>query len=190
MSVVTDKFAEIEKLDEMRRGGFLSEKDYELQKKVLLSQTGIAQTAETYIVPRYSCWEAFKRFWGNSLDWKGRATRAEYWWGSLGTLPVIVIMMLLFGDTDFTFTMVSVILFIPVTTLIIRRIHDTGRSAKFLWAPIIAALISVIMSYSLSSAIIARIFEGIVNLVVDIMVLVFAFMPSQPHKNKYDPEFE
>ncbi len=189
MSVVTDKFAEIEKLDEMRRGGFLSEKDYELQKTVLLKQVGKCET-ETYVIPTYSCWEAIQRFWGNSLDWKGRATRAEYWWGGLGTLPVIVIMMLLFGDTDFTFTMVSVILFIPVTTLIIRRIHDTGRSAKFLWAPIIAALISVIMSFSLSSAIIARIFEGIVNLVVDIMVLVFAFMPSQPHKNKYDPEFE
>lgn len=190
MSVTMNKLEEIEKLDEMRRMGILSEKDFELQKKVLLSQTGIAQTAETYIVPRYSCWEAIKRFWGNSLDWKGRATRAEYWWGGLGTLPVILIMFILFGDTDFTVTMIGVIIFIPAITLLIRRIHDTGRSAKFLWAPVIAGLISIIMSFSLSSAIIARIFEFVVNFVVDIMVLVFSFLPSQPHKNKYDPEFE
>lgn len=189
MSVVTDKFAEIEKLDEMRRMGLLSDKDYELQKTVLLKQVGKCET-ETYVIPTYSCWEAIKRFWGNSLDWKGRATRAEYWWGGLGALPVILIMFILFGDTDFTVTMIGVIIFIPAITLLIRRIHDTGRSAKFLWAPVIAGLISVIMSFSLSSAIIARIFEFIVNLVVDMMVLVFSLLPSQPHKNKYDPEFE
>lgn len=189
MSVVTDKFAEIEKLDEMRRMGLLSDKDYELQKTVLLKQVGKCET-ETYVIPTYSCWESIKRFWGNSLDWKGRATRAEYWWSICAILPVLLTMMLMFGDTDFAFIMSCIIVFIPSITLLIRRIHDTGRSAKFLWAPVIAGLISVIMSFSLSSAIIARIFEFIVNLVVDIMVFVFSLLPSQPHKNKYDPEFE
>ena len=188
MSVTINKLEEIEKLDEMRRMGILSEKDFELQKKVLLNQATQTQSSETYVIPTYSFLEANWRFWTKALDWKSRATRAEYWWVCLAVMLMAFVVIALFGESEIVQIIFGVVLFIPATTLVIRRIHDTGHSAKFLLWPIIASVISLVLFFIPPLMFIGMIIAGIISFGVDIAVLVFSLLPSQPHKNIYDAE--
>ena len=196
MSVVTDKFAEIEKLDEMRRMGILSEKDFELQKKVLLNQaTQSSEQNDIYVVPKYSFMEAYKRFWSRWLDWQGRSTRAEYWYAQLGLFlsAILIFFAIAFymneNGIELVTNIIIIVLVVPMLTLTIRRIHDTGRSAKFLLWPIIALIVSLILLLIPPIGAFAMLLSGLISLGVNIAVCVFSLLPSQPHKNIYDPEF-
>lgn len=196
MSVVMDKFAEIEKLDEMRKMGLLSEKDFELQKKVLLNQaTPSLGQNDVYVVPKYSFIEANICFWKRLLDWKGRSTRAEYWYVCLSmflTLTVLVFGLALYVDEkslEFIINSIQIVVYILMLTLTIRRIHDTGHSAKFLFWPIIAILISLVLFIIPPLFIVAAAIAGIISFGVSVALFVFSILPSQPHKNRYDSEF-
>ena len=206
MSVVTDKFAEIEKLDKMRRMGLLSEKDFELQKKVLLNQIshssgqGTTQSSDIYVVPQYSFKEANIRFWRRWLDWRGRSTPAEYWYPLVGiilfALCYMLIMALIFGSSFsekeeiIEFIFIGIII-IPCITCTIRRIHDTGRSAKIILWSLIVDLICIfllLLSIPLVS-ILATLVMNISGTVIGAIAFVYTLLPSQPHKNIYDPDF-
>ncbi|AMY05980.1 DUF805 domain-containing protein [Staphylococcus condimenti] len=92
--------------------------------------------------------QCFGLFWKNYFNFKGCATRREYWftiaWLAIITIPVMLIglfglitfltgISLIFGGALFLFItmfyfLASFVLLIPVLTLIIRRFHDSGKS--------------------------------------------------------------
>ena len=124
----------------------------------------------------------FKKY----ASWKGRATRAEYWWWTLFvfivTLPFNIIynvgsqagleaalasgdqaafMEALFGPTYWLLVLVSTVFFLPGLAVTIRRLHDIDRSGGWFWIILVP-------------------FAG------SIVLLVFALLPSTPGKNRFD----
>ena len=117
--------------------------------------------------------QAFKNFWKNYANFKGRARRSEYWWMMLWnfifSLPAIVLMAIGYmfmivgaisdpDDPDLAPMAIGlIILFIsgiygliyflatlvPYLSLLVRRFHDAGRGTVL---PIIIFIISVVLS--------------------------------------------
>ena len=90
----------------------------------------------------------FIKFWTRGLDYHGTSSRREFWWGVLGNAIIMVILLalLIVGLTCFSspinnFSVIMIIVFalfchvelIPSITLIIRRMHDIGRSGFFIF---------------------------------------------------------
>ena len=121
----------------------------------------------------------------NYVSWKGRATRAEYWWWTLFifivTLPFNIIynatsqgalqaslmagdqaayLAALFGPTYWLLVVVSLVFFLPSLAVTIRRLHDIDRSGGWFWIILVP-------------------FAG------SIVLLVFALLPSTPGKNRF-----
>jgi uncharacterized membrane protein YhaH (DUF805 family) len=105
---------------------------------------------------------AFRKY----ADFSGRATRSEYWWFYLVTIAVSILISILESILNIPFGLISVIYglvsVIPTLALLVRRLHDTGKSGWFL-------LILVIP------------FLGIILFVISI------FTDSTPGANKYGP---
>jgi len=127
---------------------------------------------------------ALTGFFVNALNFRGRATRGEFWWLQLTLFVVYVIagnadaqkiiymeQAARFGGTPnpallATFW-VSLLTLVPLLSLSARRLHDTGRSAFWM-------LISL------------------VPLIGTVVLLIFYMGRSEPHTNKWgdprDPE--
>ena len=126
----------------------------------------------------------------NYVTWKGRATRAEYWWWALFTFIVTLPLNLLYnpgsqagieaamaaGDQGALWTalsasffnptilpvaLVSLVLFLPSLAVTIRRLHDIDRSGGWFWIVLVPIAGSIVL-------------------------LVFALLPSTPDKNRFD----
>ena len=86
---------------------------------------------------------AVKNGFTKAFDFKGRATRAEYWWWTLFYWIVSFAVMMpgmLLCEIDSDLIMVAIIPMLivyvvgllPSLSLLVRRLHDTGRSAWWL----------------------------------------------------------
>ena len=92
--------------------------------------------------------DGFKKFWTRAFDYQGFTSRSEFWWGVLGNtiIMLLLIVLLVVSLTCFTpqinnFSVIMIVLFslfcvvelLPSITLIIRRMHDIGRSGYFIF---------------------------------------------------------
>ncbi len=99
--------------------------------------------------------EGFKLFWTRAFDYKGTSSRSEFWWGVLGNalimvalLALLIISLTCFSAPINNFSVIMIVLFslfciaefVPSITLIIRRMHDIGRSGFFLFVLFIPVL--------------------------------------------------
>lgn len=91
--------------------------------------------------------QAFRLFFTRAFDFGGRSSRREFW---LGVLPnaiimLILIALLIIGLTAFEtvvnpfsvfmivlFTLFCLIELLPSISLIFRRMHDIGKSGKYI----------------------------------------------------------
>lgn len=91
--------------------------------------------------------------WQRALDFSGRATRAECWWFMLGHLLVTLICIWLdvllanLGWLDLSYSLVSSV---PLIALIVRRLHDTGRSGWWSWVFLVPAVGPLLLIYLLA----------------------------------------
>ncbi|EJA1884754.1 DUF805 domain-containing protein [Staphylococcus pseudintermedius] len=111
--------------------------------------------------PKVGFVEAFKLYWTNYVNFKGRSRRSEYWWVMLWHL--IIMIPALFLGVVLMFIpvlgwIVAVILFlaiglyglatiIPNLALTVRRFHDVGFSMLI---PILSFIVGII--YNIASA--------------------------------------
>jgi len=68
----------------------------------------------------------------NYANFKGRASRAEYWWWALFTVILSVLLSSInssFGDLG------SLVTLLPSIAVAIRRVHDVGRAGWFILVP-------------------------------------------------------
>ena len=119
---------------------------------------------------------AIKSFWTNYVNFKGRARRSEYWFIFLflflTNLATTLVDSALFGnDLDVVLEtggagpvriVWSLVVLLPSLAVVVRRLHDTGRSAWWL----LIALVPV---------------AGL------IVLFVFAVFGSDPVANRYGP---
>ncbi|QPR87292.1 DUF805 domain-containing protein [Aeromonas hydrophila] len=91
--------------------------------------------------------------WQRALDFSGRSTRAECWWFMLGHLLVTLICIWLdvllanLGWLDLSYGLVSSV---PLISLIVRRLHDTGRSGWWGWVFLVPAVGPLLLIYLLA----------------------------------------
>lgn len=124
--------------------------------------------------------QAVKSGFQHYVSWKGRASRSEYWWWTLFmilvTLPFSILYqvslqgVLVSGVADlsaifnwayFLLMIVSLVLFLPWLSMLIRRLHDTDRSGGWFWIQLIPTVGSIV-------------------------ILVFTLLPSTPGPNRFD----
>ena len=86
--------------------------------------------------------QAFKKY----AEFKGVATRPEYWWFALVNFLVMLVLDLLgIGLLYLAYVFAA---FIPSLAICVRRLHDMGRSGwHCLWAllPVVGAIILLVM---------------------------------------------
>ncbi len=193
---------EIEKLFELKEKGIISEAEFEATKiKLLNASSDITAT------------QAYKDYWKKSFVWRGRATRAEYWWPYLFNMLVAFVFNLVFGiisivkdDEIFAtvpYVLLGIVMLFPNLAVTVRRFHDLGKSALLALAPIWIllglsglAFISIFYSYlgmPISSEMrtimgILLVLAGFSLPIVSIIWLVLLCLPGQKISNKYgDP---
>jgi len=94
---------------------------------------------------------AVKTCFRKYVDFKGRALRSEYWWWTLFTVVVSLILSIInsaifntsFEDTGVLDGLFGLATFLPTLSVTFRRLHDVGRSAWWLllYLTIIGALV-------------------------------------------------
>lgn len=139
--------------------------------------------------PKVGFVEAFKLYWKNYVNFKGRSRRSEYWWVMLWHL--IIMIPALFLGVVLMFIpilgwIVAVILFIaiglyslatiiPNLALTVRRFHDVGFSMLI---PILSFIVGII--YNIASAFTQKetLFEDEATSTNVSVVSEFAFLPN------------
>ncbi|MDO4608214.1 MAG: DUF805 domain-containing protein [Clostridia bacterium] len=87
--------------------------------------------------------QAYRLFVANLLNFKGRATRPEYWWVFLinWLLTFLINLIPVLG------ALLSLIIIIPNLALTVRRLHDTGKSGWYAFIsfiPIVGTVLLII----------------------------------------------
>lgn len=151
---------------------------------------------------------AAKMYFANYANFKGRSTRAEYWWAML----MVFIISTVANFIPFVSIILSLALLIPNLAILTRRFHDTGRSGKWVILFWIISIIGIIITiypfvaeiaaygeaasdpHVLAQIIAANISKHIgtyiigmlIAIVPGIVCLIWTLLPSGPD-NKYGP---
>ena len=96
---------------------------------------------------------AIRHYWTNYANFKGRTSRATYWWVFLFTVLVSIAISIVFPDRynsmmgtlanpmdDYGYWTSSPVkglwqlgTLLPSLAILVRRLHDTGKSGKNAW---------------------------------------------------------
>ena len=113
-------------------------------------------------------------------DFKGRASRAEFWYFFFFVIIVQVaasfLGLLLGGLGSMAFSsLVLLLLFVPQLAVAVRRLHDVSRSGKELIVPLVMLFVLplVVMFGGILSKIVALGYVGVLLLVFANLLLLF-----------------
>ena len=89
-------------------------------------------------------------FWKRAFDFKGVASRPQYWFAVLVNFIVILVLSLIFGASDSTEAITvsdvyAIIVLIPCISISIRRLHDQNRSGWLYLINLIPVIGSIII---------------------------------------------
>ena len=124
----------------------------------------------------------------------GRTQRKEFWhfilFYVLFGIPVSVVDVALIGSPILG-TVYFLAFLIPMIAVAVRRLHDMGRSGRWMLlyaVPVLAWIMNKILSFSGSTSghlIVVSGSAGIVAIVCLIVLIVFLVRNSQPGDNRY-----
>jgi uncharacterized membrane protein YhaH (DUF805 family) len=90
--------------------------------------------------------ESVSGCFSKAFVFKGRASRAEYWWFALFTLLVSIVAGIIdqsaYGEPATVTAITNLVILFPSLAVNIRRLHDTGHSGW--WYLIILTIIGII----------------------------------------------
>ncbi len=124
---------------------------------------------------KYNLFTAYKAMFAKFFDFRSRSSRAEYWWAYLANAIVVLIFTgallaidyaaaanltasgevsqayrIAFDIVNYASLVYSFVVLIPQLALIVRRLHDTGRSAVMALllfaAPIGSAVLMILLA--------------------------------------------
>ena len=111
---------------------------------------------------------AVKNGFKKAFDFKGCATRAEYWWWQLFCLLIrlpfaLLLSYLLVSNLKFDplaihiiLLLIEALLFIPSLSVLIRRLHDVGQS----WTLLLWCFIPILGIAACAAVVVATLWEG------------------------------
>ena len=76
----------------------------------------------------------------NYVNFKGRATRSEYWWWALFTLVIQAAVTFAFSDLG---DLISLVVLAPSIAVAIRRMHDTNHRGWWMLFPIVNLILAL-----------------------------------------------
>jgi uncharacterized membrane protein YhaH (DUF805 family) len=144
----------------------------------------------------------------NYANFKGRASRSEYWWW---VLFVVILQAVTSAITDELSGIASLLVLVPGLAVFVRRLHDTNRSGWWILPPFLlvivgsAFFVGMIVSAGLDLATAdswdpETAFEGasatlavltgvsfLLAFLVGIAVFVFTLLRGNAEANKYGP---
>ena len=107
---------------------------------------------------------AIKTVFSKYADFRGVASRSEYWWFSLFSFIVAVVLDLLMGDANNPNAVASGVslvwslgILIPSLALSVRRFHDAGFSGKWLLLYLIPTILFFVAAASSIPVILAAV---------------------------------
>lgn len=140
--------------------------------------------------PQMEFVESIKVCFNKFVDFTGRARRSEYWWFYLFCQ---LLSMVSCGIG-------SLVTFIPMMAVTVRRLHDTGRSAWWYFLPLIVMLVGVgvmipfvVVGASQNNdgmagtGLIVYIVSLIAVVAISVILLVFCCTDSDRNENRYGP---
>jgi uncharacterized membrane protein YhaH (DUF805 family) len=96
--------------------------------------------------------------WLNFAEFKGRATRAEYWHAFLAN-AIIGFAFSIFTQISVGFAVISglysLAVIVPNCSLFVRRLHDVGKSGKLWFALAIPAVLTFLLTIATAYAVFA-----------------------------------
>jgi uncharacterized membrane protein YhaH (DUF805 family) len=146
-----------------------------------------------------------KSGFSNYANFKGRASRSEFWWFLLFSQLVQMVAQQISGPTA---SITWFALLIPGLSVHVRRLHDSGRSLLWVFwlvasvAGIVLAFVGLLMQTAQTIANLDAeqlfdngsqfwifvMFVSVVSFMIGFVVnLVFLLMPSDSEMNKYGP---
>lgn len=148
--------------------------------------------------------EAVKSVFSKYATFSGRARRKEYWYFTLFNCIIAVILALLQQFVGGRFLqwityLYELAVLIPSLAVCCRRLHDIGRSGKWLWLlliPLVYSLCLGVLSASLLISQPSRISPSVLivfglgalaMLAICIVFIVWYCRDSQPGENMYGP---
>lgn len=150
------------------------------------------------VKPQVEFMEAVKMAFKNIVTFKGRSRRSEFWWAELA----FIIIMLILGWIPVVGQLVGIVIALTNLSLTFRRLHDTNHSGWWVGVPMIISFIAIIVlvctlglsaltgdmdamaGASIGSSLFAILLYIIAG-ILQIVVLVFCCMDSEPTTNKY-----
>lgn len=138
-------------------------------------------------------------------NFKGRASRSEFWWFYLFSIILSSCAMpLQFISQTAYFVVLGIMylaLVLPTLGVTVRRLHDIGKSGwwyiglvliGFLWSMAVGIMVGIsAVTGSGEFSPVGGLFFGVglvVMLVYAVIMIVWLCKPSQPSDNKYGPE--
>ena len=98
----------------------------------------------------------YVEFWKRAFDFKGVASRPQYWYAVLINFVILFVLSLIFAGTtdegfgsDWISTIYSLIILIPSLSITVRRLHDINKSGWFYLLeliPLVGSLIVLIFT--------------------------------------------
>ena len=138
--------------------------------------------------------EATDSVFKNMNDYKGRASRAEYWWFQLVWMIAMVgvtIFQIIVLESIFSLYEISALLdtglgyaaFAIFMSVSVRRMHDTNRSGIWYFMPFISLFVGlfVFVAYLDFDFWVA----AILPVIFTIVFIVFAILPGDKNQNQY-----
>lgn len=108
----------------------------------------------------------YKKFWKNYANFNGRARRSEYWYAFLMNAIICTVVSVLMAIPvlriviSVVFSLYTLAIFIPMLSLVVRRLHDIGKD--WYW-----------------------IFFGLIPIAGAIMMIIWYCQDSQPGPNQF-----
>ena len=111
------------------------------------------------------------------LDFKGRASRLEYWSTHLIVVLFSIILLSIITFFQINIIIIGAIFAIPIISVTIRRMHDVGISSFMLIPFLLAILLLMLLQIEVK----------MVSRIVFIIYFVFISQKSQQGINEYGP---
>lgn len=96
--------------------------------------------------------DAYKKFWKNYANFKGRSTRADYWWVILANFLVSFAIGFVLGFIGASESLLSICsggyalaVIIPGIAITVRRLHDVNKSGWFYFISLIPLVGGIIL---------------------------------------------
>lgn len=142
--------------------------------------------------------EAVVLFFKRYATFKGRSTRAEFWWVQLFFVLIFLLLLsigvavAILGGAAVVGVMGVVallwvaVLLVPICAVLVRRFHDVGLSGWWLFCSLVVGGVANLMMENNLSNNVELFFLLVVSFLAELFPLIVYLLPSAPD-NRYGP---